>query len=453
MSDEEEFLPPSTGNGRCSHALVGALQEPGVLNAYLEDPSERQAPPPVHAPKGLRGIFKRGDSYAAYEPMDLGEKDAASVLLNVYDVGEEDLVQKVNRYATLNDRVLLGGVYHVGVQIYGREWGYGAVEEEGITGVGDCAPRFNWQHTYKCTIDLGPTEMMEEEVKTLLTKMARSPMWEGYNYDLLHHNCLHFANFFCHHLGVRRLPGWLDRFARGAVNLQNFTERAAASWESTQRLARGISTEFENTASEVRRQAPSVLEAGASTAQNIGFGLARWGQGLFAAASKAVGDDTASRDEKRDGRQPACPSNDLRASLRNRGGYSGIQQASSSSTAPLPHADEQQQEELEDIDAFLLDAKPTPERKEQEEEEKVKAGASVEAEQPQAKCEIDDSLLEVKAAAASVEAEQPEPSSDIVDSLVEKTVAASAEVEQPQSKCDSVDSPVETGAAELEQPG
>jgi hypothetical protein len=305
--------------------------------------------------------------------MDVDALPPNSVILNVYDVGEEELVKKVNRYSTLNDKVLIGGVYHAGVQIYGQEWGYGGTEEQGITGVCDCPPRLNWQHTYKCTIDLGVTQLSMEEVQELLDKIRRSPMWEGINYDLLHHNCLHFANLFCNRLGVRKIPGWLDRFGRAAVNLQNFTERVQTGMDRTQQLARSVSTNVES----VVVNPSSALEAGAVKVQETGSTIARWGQGLFsaatresvshwgqglfAAASRAVGDDPNRRQKR----------TDLTAALRNRGGIkrtTGPAQSSSSTTqAPesKPRADNEPQQRKaspdEEADAFLLLDEPDTE--------------------------------------------------------------------------------------------
>jgi len=353
-----------------TEALLGALHDPGVLNAIDVGPSYsegdstfssmgststsnlHQQPPPVHAPKGLRGIFSHEEVHKAYEPMDLDSLDPMSVLLNVYDVGEEDLVQKVNRYSTLNDRVLIGGVYHVGVQIYGREWGYGGTEDPGISGVSSCLPRFNYQHTYKCTIDLGATILNEVEVKSMIMQLQSSLVWEGINYDLLHQNCLHFANVLCRNLGVRRIPHWLDRFGRAAVKLQHISESVSSHVEATKQLTRSISSNVDY----ARHQAPSAAHA-------FRAGVERWGQGLFAAAVRAAGDDSPSREGRRRTRTECDVQTDnLRASLRNRGGIrrqSGYQNDDAFSRALLHEEDgSQQQKDIQNVDAFLLIEEP-----------------------------------------------------------------------------------------------
>merc|ERR1719356_746111 len=110
------------------------------------------------APRGLKGLLssrgKGADGLpAAYEPLDLASLPPGSVLVHVYDVGDEELVKKVNRISTVSDKVLIGGVFHAGVEVYGREWGYGFTEDG--SGVYYCDPRCNTQHTYKATVNLG----------------------------------------------------------------------------------------------------------------------------------------------------------------------------------------------------------------------------------------------------------------------------------------------------------
>lgn len=240
-----------------------------VASSAIGEP--RQAPPPLAAPRGVRGLFRGEEAYADYQPMDLDCLPASSVLLNVYDVGAAELVQKINRWGTMNDRVLLGGVFHVGVQAYGHEYSYGFIEHAGDSGVCDCPPRCNPQHTYKCTVDLGVTERSEDAVSALVQQMAMSALWEGCVYDLLHHNCLHFARALCTELGVRRMPNWLDRFGRAAVRIQNVTEQLTDNWGRAKQVANDTAKDFRIVKQLVREAVPGVRAS-----------IVRWGSGLFA---------------------------------------------------------------------------------------------------------------------------------------------------------------------------
>jgi hypothetical protein len=232
-----------------------------------------QVPVPLSTPRGARGLFASEGEYEDYEPMDLNSLPRSSVLLNVYDV-EDDLVQRINWWGTMNDNVLIGGVFHVAVQSYGQEWSFGETEIEGISfsGIYSCPPRYNSYHKYKCTIDLGPTEMTEDEVHNLTQSMRCSNEWQGFAYDRLHHNCLHFANVFCNALDVGSLPGWLDRFGRAAEQVENLAEH----WSQAKEMA--------------RNNLQSAREHVAKSAPEIGARVARWSSGFLKAAMHSLGD-------------------------------------------------------------------------------------------------------------------------------------------------------------------
>jgi hypothetical protein len=45
--------------------------------------------------------------------------------------------------------------------------------------------------------------------------------WPGSEYHLIHHNCLTFCNVLLEKLGLRKIPGWVDRAARAASKVDN----------------------------------------------------------------------------------------------------------------------------------------------------------------------------------------------------------------------------------------
>jgi len=299
---------------------AGAGGPPRLGRAVPEPTCWRQAAAPVSAPRGLRGLFE-AEVGGAYEPLDIASLTPDTVLLNVYDVGGAEIFQKINRVSTVNDNVLIGGIFHAGVEVYGSEWAYGFAEDED-SGVFSIPPRCGAQHTYRATVTMGPTALSRSEVDAVLLRLRAC--WRGPEYSLIGHNCLDFANAFAQELGVGRIPGWIDRFGRTASSIDGFRKGAAAGVHHTKQLARSVSMDVEQTLRGVggemeqvvagaRRQVPKIGEAAQVSAQALGAGVARWGRGLFTAAARALGDDQASR-ERRGGA--------LRASLRNRGGVS-----------------------------------------------------------------------------------------------------------------------------------
>merc|ERR1719424_1831440 len=99
--------------------------------------TERYAPPAVVPPRGLAGII---EGYDANATLDTNRMPKNSVFLNVYDVSDSDFMQKVNRFTTANNNVLVAGVFHGGIHVYGKEWAYGFTEDN-RSGVGAVHPR------------------------------------------------------------------------------------------------------------------------------------------------------------------------------------------------------------------------------------------------------------------------------------------------------------------------
>mmetsp|Transcript_113027 Transcript_113027/g.211904 ORF Transcript_113027/g.211904 Transcript_113027/m.211904 type:complete len:414 (-) Transcript_113027:4-1245(-) len=224
----------------------------------------------------------------------------------------------------MNDTVLIGGVYHAGVEVYGVEWSYGFSEDD-EAGVSRCIPRTHPQHTYRATVNMGCTELHRTEVEAALLRLTER--WRGPDYSLIHHNCLDFCNAFCKELGVGRIPGWVDRFGRTASSIDNISQLTIDGISRTKQLARtvsrdldngvrsvsqSLSQEMEHVVSGARREMPRLAEASLENVQALGAGIARWSQGLFGAAARALGDDPRSR--------PGSGGDALRTSLRNRGG-------------------------------------------------------------------------------------------------------------------------------------
>ena len=63
------------------------------------------------------------------------------------------LVSAFNRLA--KDTLGLGGVFHGGVEVFGREWSFGMCEGPGVTGVYACEPAANPMYQYREAVTLG----------------------------------------------------------------------------------------------------------------------------------------------------------------------------------------------------------------------------------------------------------------------------------------------------------
>lgn len=181
--------------------VLESLQSPESLFQGPEVPAPR-APP-----RGFFGLFHEQDLTGI---LDTSQFPRGMVLLNVYDFSSSEIFQKVNTFSTVNSSLLLGGVFHAGVELYDCEWGYGFVEDG--SGVAMVAPRTHRDHKYRFTVPLGPTQRTESQVEEVLTRLSEE--WPGHLYNTVHRNCLSFCNCLCTELGVRRIPTWIDRVPR-----------------------------------------------------------------------------------------------------------------------------------------------------------------------------------------------------------------------------------------------
>eukprot|EP00928_Gymnodinium_smaydae_P057846 TRINITY_DN41073_c0_g1_i1.p1 TRINITY_DN41073_c0_g1~~TRINITY_DN41073_c0_g1_i1.p1 ORF type:complete len:438 (+),score=98.66 TRINITY_DN41073_c0_g1_i1:56-1315(+) len=147
------------------------------------------------------------------------------VNVHVYDVSQEEKIQKLNRVlAHEYSPIKLGGVFHAGVEVLGLEWSYGFSDDETRPGVSCNKPRLHPCHHYRQTVVLGKTELSEGEIGALLSSMLEE--YPGDDYDLLRRNCVHFASDFARRLGVGSVPGWVCRLATIGAGVETALQKA-----------------------------------------------------------------------------------------------------------------------------------------------------------------------------------------------------------------------------------
>jgi hypothetical protein len=158
-------------------------------------------------------------------PADGGElqaaiaKASAPVFINVYELGHGALVRSIN--AVSRDVLSQGGIFHIGVEIYGKEWSFGATLSS-MSGVFPCLPRLCSMHSYRETVYLGDCAKSEDEVRSIVRGIR--PQWSGNSYNWLHKNCTHFASEFCDLLGIGELPRWTHKLADVGAKVDTLTQ-------------------------------------------------------------------------------------------------------------------------------------------------------------------------------------------------------------------------------------
>eukprot|EP01006_Ploeotia_vitrea_P014620 TRINITY_DN3973_c0_g1_i1.p1 TRINITY_DN3973_c0_g1~~TRINITY_DN3973_c0_g1_i1.p1 ORF type:complete len:230 (+),score=22.27 TRINITY_DN3973_c0_g1_i1:33-722(+) len=130
---------------------------------------------------------------------DLDEaRPETTVYLNVYNITDPNFMNTVGF-----------GLYHSGVEVYGREYSYGKTESS-TCGIFWLRPR-SAVAAFKEAIPLGKIRNTPEEVQDLIDSIKES--WNGLTYNVLSKNCNTFSDTFVRLLGLE-FPDWVNRAAR-----------------------------------------------------------------------------------------------------------------------------------------------------------------------------------------------------------------------------------------------
>lgn len=148
-----------------------------------------------------------------------------TVYIHVYDVSQEEGIQKLNKVlAHASSPLKFGGVFHAGVEVNGLEWSFAYQPHTTRYGVECNHPKSHPQHHFRQTIKMGSTRCSDEEITTIMAQMVEE--YPGNDYDLLRRNCCHFADDLCHRLGVGSIPSWIYRLARIGAGVAAMREAA-----------------------------------------------------------------------------------------------------------------------------------------------------------------------------------------------------------------------------------
>jgi len=144
------------------------------------------------------------------------------VVLHVYDVTNFNAVKALNRAILPLGG---GGAFHVGVEVWQKEYSYG-FRSVG-TGVTKVSPCGDPGHQFQGSVELGHTYLSQGAVTKLVSEMA--VQWQGCDYHMIRHNCMHFAAALVEKLGAGPLPAWVDRLPRAAEQLLRMQAEAFQS--------------------------------------------------------------------------------------------------------------------------------------------------------------------------------------------------------------------------------
>uniref|UniRef100_A0A7S0HUY8 PPPDE domain-containing protein n=1 Tax=Hanusia phi TaxID=3032 RepID=A0A7S0HUY8_9CRYP len=211
--DEELF-------GRVLAESQGEVEQ--AVRVYFERPKEQE--------EALTAAAMRAAEHAEMyykRPEGKGEP----VMCNVYDLRlQRERSEERGKTGNSGLSKLGLGLYHSGIEVYGREFSFGYCEG-GRTGVFEipcrCAGAIMPNVVFKESVLVGYCERSRFEVEHLLRRLSASFL--GDSYDIVRRNCNHFSNELSKILVGKSIPSYVNRPANVGHNLLSFFSLPASA--------------------------------------------------------------------------------------------------------------------------------------------------------------------------------------------------------------------------------
>ncbi|CAK9004430.1 DeSI-like protein At4g17486 [Durusdinium trenchii] len=133
-----------------------------------------------------------------------GQSEDPTVIVHAYDLFGHGKGPMACMSRTLNSMSTRFGLFHTGVEVFGREWFFGASLEGLFHGVNCTEPKQHPVHRYRTSVALGTCKITAEAFEELMPLIRMK--WPAWSYHAISRNCHSFTDFFCKILGFESAP-------------------------------------------------------------------------------------------------------------------------------------------------------------------------------------------------------------------------------------------------------